>query len=323
MDTTSIKTVLFYYLRYESIFQYLCLYRDLLIAYPEVKAIIGIDLDAFAELLLKYLNLLDSLHGNELSKAIAEADKLVDRYVVGINSVVDAAVHHFDPQVVEAGESIAKRLKALGKIESKPYEEESAAIKVLSNELRNEEYAAKAELIGLTPWIDNLDVAETEFETLFKLRNTQFAGKLEGMNIKELNKQIFPVYRRMIGRLNTALILNSTPALVEFANELNKQIDYANEHGDHRTAKITIENIIVKPIEPQLETEKPITYMPELSIEIDEKQVELVFSEDYTLTYKNNIKPGVAEIIISGKGRFKGKKVVTFIILTGLQDLQD
>jgi hypothetical protein len=313
MDTISIRTILFYHLRYEAIYQYLSIYKDLLIAHPEAKAIIEAEFEVFAELLAKELAYLDALRGSDLSKVIAEADKVVDRYVVGIKNTVEAAVHHFDPQIADAGESLAKRLKSFGRIENKPYEEESAAVKALIFELRND-YAEKAELIGLTPWIDNLEVAEVEFESVFKIRNTQRAGKAEGVNMKSLNSQIFPVYRRMIKRLNAALVLNETSALVTFANELNKQIDYANEHGDHRATKISIENVMVKPIETQLETGKPITYMPELSIEIDENQVELVFSVDYTLTYRNNTKPGIAEIIISGKGKFKGKKKVTFNI---------
>jgi hypothetical protein len=287
----------------------------LLVAHPEAKAIIDADFEAFNELLLKELNLLDAMHGSELSKLLADADKLVDRYVVGINSVVDSAVHHFDSKIVEAGKSIAIRLKAFGYIENKPYEEESAAVKALINEFRGE-YAAKAELIGLTPWIDKLDMAETEFDNLFKIRNaTQFANRPDSINIKDINKLIIPVYRRMIGRINAALVLNGTPALVEFAGELNRQIDYVNEHGDHKTDKINIESVIVKPIEPQVRTGKPITYMPELSVEIDGKTVELVFSVDYNLTYRYNTLPGVAEILISGKGRFRGRKGVTFMIL--------
>jgi hypothetical protein len=312
MNTISIKAILFSHLRYEAIYQYLCIYRDLLLVHPEAKTIVDAEFEAFIELLFKELNVLDALRGSELSRQIANADKLVDRYVVGINSVVNTAIHHFDPQVVEAGESIAKRLKSFGYIEKKPYEEESAAVKVLINELRNE-YAGKAELIGLTPWLNNLEAAEAEFDALFKLRNTQLAEN-ENMTVKEVNKLIIPVYRLMVGRINATMLLNPTPALLEFVTELNKQIDYANEHGDHRATRTDIENIIIKPIEPQSETGNPITYMPELSIEIDGKQVNMFFSIDYTLTYKNNTKPGIAEIIISGKGKFKGKKIVTFNI---------
>jgi len=315
MNTKGIRTILFYYLRHEAVYQYLCLYRDLLIEHPEARAIIEEYFAGFIELLRKELTLLDAQHGNELSKVLAEADKVVDRYVVGINSTVDAAVHHFDPEVVEAGESIAKRLKAFGNIENKPYEEESAAIKVLVYEMRNE-YAAKAKLIGLTVWIDKLEAAAEEFEALFKQRNTELAGKAAEMSIKEINKEIIPVYRQMIVRLNAALVLNSTPELVAFANELNKEIDYANEHGDHRRAKISIASVIVKPIEPQKVTGKPIAYMPELYMQIDGGQVELFFSTDYTLTYKNNINVGVAEIIIHGNGKYNGKKAITFNIVS-------
>jgi len=314
MDSARIKTVLFSYLRYEAIYQYLFLYKALLVVYPEAKAIVDADFETFSDLLAKELPVLDGLRGNELSKRIAETGKLVDRNIVGINRVVDVAIHHFNPQIVKAGESIYKRLKSFGRIENKPYEEESAAVKVLIATLRNE-YADKAGLIGLTPWIDNLEAVESKFDALFKLRNTQLAVKSARMNIMEINKLLIPLYRRMTKRINAILVLNSTPALVEFTNELNTQIDYVNGHSASKTAKISIENIIVKPIEPQLETGKMIPYMPELSIEIDGKQVELDFSVDYTLTYRNNTKPGIAEIIISGKGRFKGKKIVTFIVI--------
>ncbi len=37
-------------------------------------------------------------------------------------------------------------------------------------------------------------------------------------------------------------------------------------------------------------------------------------NKDYTLSYKHNKKPGTAKVIITGKGNFKGKKVVTFTI---------
>jgi hypothetical protein len=286
----------------------------LLIAHPEAKIVVDADFVEFIDMLDKELSLLDAMRGSELTKQIADADQLVDRYVVGINRVVESTAYHFDPLIVEAGDSINKRLKSFGRIEIKPYEEGAAAVKALIHELRNE-YAAKAELIGLTPWVDKLEAAEAEFDALFKIRNTQRAGTADGMNIKSINKQLIPVYRRMIMRLNAALVTNETAALVEFANELNKQIDYANEHGNHSAAKISIENIIVKTIEPQLETGSPITYMPELFIEDEDKQTKLVFSVDYTLTYKNNIKAGVAEIIVSGKGKFKGKKSVTFMII--------
>ncbi|MDR1153330.1 MAG: hypothetical protein LBL04_01360 [Bacteroidales bacterium] len=42
--------------------------------------------------------------------------------------------------------------------------------------------------------------------------------------------------------------------------------------------------------------------------------VELFFAKDFTLTYKNNVQRGVAEIGITGKGNCAGRKTVTFHI---------
>jgi hypothetical protein len=51
--------------------------------------------------------------------------------------------------------------------------------------------------------------------------------------------------------------------------------------------------------------------MPEVFYE-DEK---LVFTSDYELSYRDNRKPGTALVTIHGKGRFKGKKQISFNIV--------
>jgi hypothetical protein len=40
----------------------------------------------------------------------------------------------------------------------------------------------------------------------------------------------------------------------------------------------------------------------------------LFFAKDFNLTYKNNIQCGVAEVNITGKGIYGGRKLVTFNI---------
>ena len=47
---------------------------------------------------------------------------------------------------------------------------------------------------------------------------------------------------------------------------------------------------------------------------VDGKTVTLVKDTDYTVTYKNNVEPGTASVIIKGKGHFTGSKTVTFTI---------
>jgi hypothetical protein len=57
-------------------------------------------------------------------------------------------------------------------------------------------------------------------------------------------------------------------------------------------------------------TGKAITPIPVVHV----GDVELSFAKDFTLTYKNNIEKGVAEMGIVGKGNYAGKKTVTFNI---------
>ena len=47
----------------------------------------------------------------------------------------------------------------------------------------------------------------------------------------------------------------------------------------------------------------------------------LVKGKDYTLSYKNNKKPGTAELTIKGKGNYSGKAIVDFEILDPLRSL--
>lgn len=43
--------------------------------------------------------------------------------------------------------------------------------------------------------------------------------------------------------------------------------------------------------------------------------------KDYTVSYKNNIKPGIAKLIVTGKGRYKGRATTTFLIKPAKPDL--
>jgi hypothetical protein len=42
--------------------------------------------------------------------------------------------------------------------------------------------------------------------------------------------------------------------------------------------------------------------------------IELIFTEDFTMSCKNNIKPGTATLRIQGIGKYKGEIVTTFNI---------
>jgi hypothetical protein len=111
--------------------------------------------------------------------------------------------------------------------------------------------------------------------------------------------------------------ITTSGAYDEFINKLNVQVAYFNEHN-HRAARKDLgegEHTVIEPIATQQYTEKAVTPLPKAYYREEGKPtVELVFAKDFSLTYKNNINVGTAEVTLHGKGAYKGQKTVTFNI---------
>jgi hypothetical protein len=102
----------------------------------------------FVNLLAQEKQIVDMQKSSDYTQRIADADHRDDRLITGIRETVNAALHHFDPAVVAAAQSLSLRLKAFGQFQAKSYEEE-AAINILIGDLRTAEYAPKVTLLGL------------------------------------------------------------------------------------------------------------------------------------------------------------------------------
>jgi hypothetical protein len=313
-----IIAILFKYLRGEAHFQFLLLFRDLLHEFPAVQSLVAGLFTTFITLLEQERRLIDAQKISNYTEKIAEADHRNDRLVVGMKDAVGAAMHHFNDVVVEAAHSINNRLKAFGRIPAKSYEEEAAAIRILVDDLRGE-LADKAALIGITEWVAELDVSVIEFDRLLRLRTEEQAAK-PPQRLREVRREIDIVYHQMTAHINAAAVLDPAGAYDEFIARLNAQITYFNDHNHHPAPK-DIRKADVEPIAPQpYEEGKPAIVIPKVWFVYKEGEAarELVFAKDFTVTYRNNDRPGVAELFIHGKGAFKGKKEVTFNIVPNI-----
>jgi hypothetical protein len=76
---------------------------------------------------------------------------------------------------------------------------------------------------------------------------------------------------------------------------------------------------VIAPIGRQQYTGKAITPIPTVFYcEKGKPDMELAFAEHFTVTYKSNEKVGMADIIIHGKGAYRGRKMATFNIVEEL-----
>jgi hypothetical protein len=303
-----IITILFRYLRGEAHYQFLNLFNQLLIEFPSVQNIVSMFYPEFVDLLSQEKQIVDMQKSSDYTQRIADADHRDDRLITGIRETVNAALHHFDPAVVAAAQSLSLRFKAFGQFQAKSYEEEAAAIDILIGDLRTTEYAPKVTLLGLDPWVNELAEAVADFEELLKKRNIEQSGKPK-QRLRTVRNQIEPLYKDMVTHINSAVTLDTTNMYTVFIDRLNTQITYFNDHNHHPAPK-NIRTAIVDAIPVQKFTGKAITPIPKVYVE----GVELSFAKDFTLIYKNNVEKGVAEMGIVGKGNYAGKKTVTFNI---------
>jgi hypothetical protein len=304
-----ILTISSSHLRSEAHYQFYLLLQKLYGNHPNVAAIVDYWMAKFDEYLLLEGTLVDAVKGSKYTEKIAEADSRIDRDIVGINSIIESGLHHYDPIIVEAAKVLAIRMKSFrGEIEKKAYEEESAAVKILVKDFKGV-YAEQVNIVGLENWVIELDEAQVVFENLFIQRNKELAGRPKEKLIT-VRREIDSIYRNMVSLITAYTLLNGEESTAEFIEELNREITYFNEHSHHRQ-KQDIKNAFVENIPDQKYNGEPIIYLP--TVTYNEKK--LVFAKDYDLLYKHNDRLGTASVIINGKGRFNGQTIVRFNII--------
>jgi hypothetical protein len=312
-----ILTVHARFFRAEEHCEFLIVTRNLIVKHPAVQSLVSTFYGEFVILIGTEEELINLMHKSDYTKQIAEADQRVDRTLVGMRGVIVAALHHFDPATVEAAQSLFNRLEAFGHITRKAYEEETLDVNLLVRDLQSSEYAPKVAITGLAPWLQELQTAESAFEQLLELRGIEASRKPQG-RIKDVRRDADAVYRRMVDRINAAATIeDGATTYDEFIAQLNVQITYFNSHA-HRHARRDIsvgEACVIEPLAVQLYTGRAVTPLPRAySREEGKPTVELVFAHDFSVTYKNNIDAGMADLIIHGKGAYKGQKKTTFNI---------
>jgi hypothetical protein len=140
---------------------------------------------------------------------------------------------------------------------------------------------------------------------------------LEGRGAKSA---VADSFLKASGRIEAYTVLNGDATCASFIGELNQEITCFNEHT-HQHAKKDIRNADVDAIAPQpYEAGKPAIVIPNVWYveKPDTPPVALVFAKDFTVTYRNNDRPGTAELFIHGKGAYRGKKEVTFNIVPNI-----
>jgi hypothetical protein len=252
----------------------------------------------------------------------AKSDNQRDGTYTGFAINVRANLRHFDPDIVNAASHIMNLLANYGDVVHASYDAETAAIDSIVSHLRSEGYIKDVNLLGVAPWIDRLDDFNAQFKQ-FVQENAQEEINKPEITPKESRLQTDKALKKITARVESLANLNGKDEYMPFAREFNELTNHykqlMHEHYGRTHVRTDIDSAYIAPIPTQTFTGKPIFVIPEVKLtkktnEGVAKIIELVFTEDFTVSYKNNIKKGTATIRIQGIGKYKGEIVTTFNI---------
>jgi phosphate uptake regulator len=275
----------------------------------------------YQPLLAQEIAALDIIRRSGFTPEIAEEDHNRDSLYRGFADSVKSSLHHYDPVKQAAAKKVEVILDHYGNIAAKSLDEETAAIEDLYRELLRQENSPSLIALGLGEWLDKLVQANRRMEKLMMERYDE-AAKRPNVHMQSIRKEVDKVFRSILDLLEALVRVKGTGTNREFISELNVVMEryrdiLAQEAGRRHPVKDLADgdHCVVEPIGVQKYTEKAVTPIPKAHYREEGKPtVELTFAKDFSVTYKNNVNVGMAELTLHGKGNYKGQKTVTFNI---------
>jgi hypothetical protein len=136
---------------------------------------------------------------------------------------------------------------------------------------------------------------------------------LDGHSASGNSRNVAARYREFCAAVALTLSVQPTDALQTVFNEMN---DIRRTYISRLPTPLTEAHTSVAPIPEQVYTGKQLTPLPRVFHKAHEAELrELVFAQDFTVTYKNNMDVGEAKLSIHGKGKYTGRYDTTFHIV--------
>jgi len=164
--------------------------------------------------------------GSIRSKTIEELDTLRDKTWNAILLRVKSTLLSPIAIEVESALIIKRIIDLYGDVRSKTYNEESAAITNLVNDLMLPANSDHLNLTGINMWVNALQMQNEQFKTIFNERNAEFAERESG-DVRAIRLQIDPLYEKLVERINATIVMEiAKPAAISFVSQLNEKIRY-------------------------------------------------------------------------------------------------
>lgn len=192
------------------------------------SAALGIDQEypVYSLLLDSESEALKKIRASAHTKNLADADYRRDAIYRGMYGIARTACTHFRDDVKQAALRLRHVLDNFGNIAMLPYDEESAALAHLLDDLEGD-YASDLAITGLTEWVAELRSRNAAFNALIGIRYDESAGKTQ-VNLRATRLDMDATYQRMATWINAMALLNKGEGYNSFITDLNLHIKHFN-----------------------------------------------------------------------------------------------
>jgi hypothetical protein len=259
-----------------------------------------------------FTKLLNRNRASELTPQIAELDKQRDAMFNEIKRTVKTAQKSSTPATAAAGNTLMEVLHPFWHIDTEPLASQIEQTRLFLSRCGGAETIAALTTLGIINLMGPLTLANGRLKTLYNERLDEMSA-LEGPSATSAAKDVVAAYDDFCTAVEITLSALPTETLQLVFDDMN---GIRRKYISKVPTPLTDKRTSTAPIPDQVRTGRHLTPLPRVFYQPAEGELrELVFAEDFTVSYRNNVEIGEAKLFVHGKGKYTGTYDTTFHII--------
>ena len=259
-----------------------------------------------------FLKLLNRNRASALTPQIVELDRQRDAAFKEIERTVKTAQKSSIPATAAAGTTIMEVLHPFWNISSEPIASQTAQVSLFLSRSSSTEMNDAVATLNLTSVYATLRTANVNMKALYNDRLDEMSA-LEGPSASDVSKEVVAAYDDFCTAVEITLSALPTADLQLVFDDMN---GVRRKYISKVPIPLADKRTSVAPIPAQVYTGRHLTPLPRVFYQADAAELrELVFAQDFTVTYRNNVEVGEAKLFVHGKGHYTGTYDTTFHII--------
>lgn len=178
---------------------------------------------AFCAALERYEQVIVVVGRSALTPQLNELDRQRTDVFMGIMRTIRTCYRHYDAKVREAACGLRPLANAYKGAHRKPLDDKAGYMENFIADMREGAYAPRAEVLGLTPWVDELERVQRLYMETDKRRALESVGRQTGDSL-EARFALLACYRELVRRLNALCVVYGPERYAGLFGRLNNRL---------------------------------------------------------------------------------------------------